>query len=147
MKNRESNTDLYLLFVVDGQMYGIPSHNITGIQNIEKITAMPGSSYFVKGVINYVGTITPIIDLYLRFGKPERGYTEYACIILVDVDGSQKGFIAEEVSEVVSICKSQIIQPPTSVPESTRRFVNGVGNIDNNLILLLNSSALFSEDV
>jgi purine-binding chemotaxis protein CheW len=145
MKNTEN--DLYLLFKVDGQMYGIPSNNITGIQNIEEITAMSGSSYFVKGVINYAGTITPIIDLYLRFGKPERGYTEYACIILVDVDGSQKGFIADEVSELVSICKSQIIQPPTSVSESTLRFVDAVGNIDNNLILLLNSSALFSEGV
>lgn len=66
----------------------------------------------MKGIINLRGQIIPVIDVRLRFGKPEVGYTERTCIVIIHVRGSDFGLIVDEVDEVTDILPEQISVPP-----------------------------------
>lgn len=64
------------------------------------------------GVINLRGRVLPLIDINLRFGKPEREYTDRACIIIVDIEETHVGLIVDAVDEVLDIDSGLI--PPAS---------------------------------
>ena len=80
------------------------------------ITSVPQTPNFVKGVINLRGTVIPVIDLRLRFGMEEIGYTERTCIIVIEIEGTDRilkvGIVVDAVSEVLSIDQEDIEEAP-----------------------------------
>jgi purine-binding chemotaxis protein CheW len=69
---------------------------------IQAITEVPEMPYFMKGIINLRGKIVPMLDMRLRFGKPEREYDDITCIIVIDFNGRTVGLIVDRVSEVMT---------------------------------------------
>ena len=41
---------------------------------------------YIKGVVNLRGKIVPIMDVRIRFGKPEKQPDEQTCFIVVDMN-------------------------------------------------------------
>ena len=79
----------YLTFSLAEEEYGIGILKIREIIGMMPITSMPQTPDFVKGVINLRGKVIPVIDLRLRFGMSEIGYTERTCIIVVEIEGGR----------------------------------------------------------
>jgi len=78
----------YLTFSLGDEEYGIGILKVKEIIGMMRITPVPQTPEFVKGVINLRGKVIPVIDLRLRFGIEEIGYTERTCIIVVEIVGS-----------------------------------------------------------
>ena len=62
-----AEAEQYLTFRLDGLDYGIPIHQVQEIRGWTKVTPLPNSPRYIRGVLNLRGTIVPIIDLRLRF--------------------------------------------------------------------------------
>ncbi|MGX8702557.1 chemotaxis protein CheW [Caproiciproducens sp.] len=108
----DASQERYLTFLTDQQLFALPITEIVQIAQMQEIILMPDQSDYVKGVINLRGQIIPVIDVRLRFGKPEAAYTERTCIIITNVRNSDFGLIVDEVDEVVDIETEQISAPP-----------------------------------
>jgi len=80
----------YLTFSLAGEEYGIGILKIREIIGMMPITSVPEMPQYVKGVINLRGKVIPVIDLRLRFGMSEIGYTERTCIIVVEIRGAPR---------------------------------------------------------
>jgi purine-binding chemotaxis protein CheW len=132
----------HLIFKTAGQIYAIPTYNMTGIENIHEITPVPGQPEHVRGNVNFEGLVVPIIDFNLRLGKVRQEYNDYACILRFTIEGLQSGFIVEEVHEIVSIYANEIQPPPRNVLIGESNIVIGVARINGDLVLLLDSTAL-----
>ena len=132
----------FLTFNLDENDYGIPILKVSEIIGITKITPVPKTPDFVKGVINLRGKIIPAMDLRLKFGMIERVYDQNTCIIIINIElnGSQKqiGIIVDIVSEVCNILASDIEEPPTYGSEKEDSFLSGVGKIKDKVVMLLN---------
>ena len=74
----------YLTFLPDQEEYGISIRKVKEIIGMMRITPVPQTPEFVKGVINLRGKVIPVIDLRLRFGMGENGYTDRTCIVVVE---------------------------------------------------------------
>ena len=98
----------YLLFKLGIEEYGIDIAQITAIEELQQITAIPDMPDFVKGVINLRGKVIPAVDLRLRFGLEEREYDDRTCIVIVSVDADSIGLIVDIVSEVHEIVHEDI---------------------------------------
>lgn len=143
-----ANTDLstkFLTFSVGGQYFGISIRNVIEIVQVEPATPMPELPYYAKGIINLRGKVVPLVDVNLRFGKPEQEYTDRTCIIIIDIDGVDVGFIVDAVDEVLDIEESQISPPPNFSAGRENRFVTGVCKLEKHMVLLLDSKLLFSD--
>jgi len=135
----------YLTFQIDGQHYGISIAHVIEIVQLQPLTELPEVPYYVKGVINLRGRVVPLIDMSLRFGKPEREYTDRTCVIIVDIDRVHVGLIVDTVEEVLDIDESLIAPPPAFSADASARYVTGIGKLDRYMVLLLDSRLIFSD--
>jgi purine-binding chemotaxis protein CheW len=110
------------------------------------ITRIPNAPPFIEGVINLRGKIIPIVDLRKKLGF-DNGNGEYektTRIIVVELDGLVLGFIVDSVSEVLRIPENTIEPPPSIVGGVESDYIEGVGKLDNRLLILLELKKLFT---
>lgn len=136
----------FLTFWTDKQLFGVPIADVVQIIGIQEITPIPNSPAYAKGVINLRGSIIPVIDVRLRFGKEESVYSERTCIIVTQLEESLIGFIVDSVDEVTTIEDENISQPPKVSKDRTNAYLSGIGKLDSKVILLLDTSKILNED-
>lgn len=135
----------YIIFHLDDEYYGIETRHVMEIVGMFPITKMPEMDPFMKGIINLRGTIIPVMDMRLRFGKEEAAYTDRTCVIVTNVDGLETGLIVDEVAEVITIPEEQVAPPPEFSMAGSNPFVQGVTPIDDRILQLLNARRLLLE--
>jgi purine-binding chemotaxis protein CheW len=131
----------YLTFSIAGEEHGIGILKIREIIGMLPITSVPETPAFVKGVINLRGKVIPVIDLRLRFGMPEIGYTERTCIIVVEIRGAAAvlpvGIVVDSVSEVLNIKAEEIEGPPDFGGRLKTDYILGMAKVGRGVKLLL----------
>jgi purine-binding chemotaxis protein CheW len=110
----------YLTFLLDQECYGLEISYITDIIQMQPIATLPEVKHYVKGIINLRGEIIPVMDVRLRFGKPEIAYTERTCVIVARTGLLCVGLIVDSVCEVIQIPDESISQPPRSTAAANR---------------------------
>jgi len=60
----------YLTFWIDSQLFGVNIADVVQIIGIQNITPIPDAPAYAKGVIDLRGSIIPVIDVRMRFGRP-----------------------------------------------------------------------------
>ncbi|MGE5329414.1 MAG: chemotaxis protein CheW [Deltaproteobacteria bacterium] len=136
----------FLIFSMGNEDYGIEIRHVTEIIGIQAITPVPELEEYVKGVINLRGKIIPVMDVRLRFKKPEREYDDRTCIIIIEIRDLFIGLIIDRVSEVVSISDEEIAAPPDFNKNFHNKYIKGIGKINNSVKLLLDCEKILSDD-
>ncbi|MCP4694523.1 MAG: purine-binding chemotaxis protein CheW, partial [Desulfobacterales bacterium] len=126
-------------FIVAGQSFGVDILMVQEVIGEIRITRMPNTPDFIKGVINLRGSIIPIIELRKRL-RPEKETeeNEKIWILIVNVEERITGFIVDAVPHVLKI-KESIVEPaPDIVLEGLKsQYIRGVAEIDEKLLFLL----------
>jgi purine-binding chemotaxis protein CheW len=127
----------FLTFRLDGQEYGIGILKVQEIKGWDKMTPIPNSPPYVKGVLNLRGVIVPVFDLRLRFGLPEAERDAFTVIIMVNIDGRLAGIVVDSVSDVINVSSEQQCTAPEYEGQKNREFIKGLAQVDNKLLILL----------
>ena len=140
----------YLTFTLAEEAYGIGILKIKEIIGMMPITSVPQTPKFVKGVINLRGKVIPVLDLRLRFGMEEIGYTERTCIIVVEIerlDGDAViGIVVDAVSEVLNIKAQDIEETPTFGSNLNTDFILGMAKMDGEVKILLDIDRVLTDN-
>jgi purine-binding chemotaxis protein CheW len=137
-EDEDTQKGRFLTFRMGEEDYGIEIRQITEIVGMQRITKVPDSPEYVKGVINLRGQVLPVTDLRLRFGMDSRDYDERTCIVVVQVRDSHVGLIVDTVNEVVDIPDERISEPPASAKGTQNGFLIGMGRLEERVVMLLN---------
>jgi purine-binding chemotaxis protein CheW len=131
----------YLTFSLAGEEYGIGILKVKEIIGMMPITTVPRTPAFVKGVINLRGKVIPVVDLRLKFGMQEIGYTERTCIIVVEIRSQTGsvliGIVVDSVSEVLNIKGSEIEETPTFGARLDTDYILGMAKMSGGVKILL----------
>lgn len=133
-------------FLIGSETYGVGVLKVQEIIGMTDITNVPNTVYFMEGVINLRGTVVPVVDMRKKFKMEQREYDNYTVIIIVEVKNKLIGMIVDSVSDVVNIPVSNIQSTPHFTTRIETDFIKGIGQIDNNLIIILDVDAILSED-
>ena len=145
--NRDTQKDRYLTFRLGDEDYGIEIRHVIEIVGTQKVTQLPESPSFVKGVINLRGQVIPVIDVRARFNMELREYDDRTCVIVVCVEHSQVGLIVDTVSEVREILAADIAPPPSVSDRQSNGFLLGLGKTGDEVKILLDvAKLLFGPD-
>ncbi len=138
-----------ILFNLGKGNYGIPIENVFEIKKMEEITVVPKAPKFIEGVINLRGNVIPVVDLRKRFGMEKIDYSKKTKIIIVEIGKRQFGLIVDSVAEVVTLSNDQIEQSLPTVSGLKAEFINGIGKLNDKLIIILEISRILqsSEDI
>lgn len=145
VENESGLEQKYLTFWTDEELFGIPISDVVQIISIQEITPLPDFPDYAKGVINLRGSIIPVIDIRLRFGKPEIAYNESTCIIVTRIEEEYMGFIVDSVNEVADIEDDNITPAPKVSKDVTNKYLTGIGQIGERVVLLLDVGKILTE--
>ena len=136
----------YLTFLIDKELYGIDISYVTEIVGIQEITVMPNMPDYMKGIINLRGIIVPLMDIRLRFSMEPKEYDDRTCVVVVDFEGMSIGLIVDSVSEVIDLAAESIVELPQNSMGLSNRYIKNIGKLDSDVILLVDSEKLLTED-
>jgi chemotaxis signal transduction protein len=125
--------------VVDNVEFGLDIRAVQEIVRLPKITPVPNSPAYVKGVSNLRGNVLPIIDSRARFGMPTTEHEESSRVMVVELNGTPTGLIVDAVREVMHVKRKDIEQAPPVVHGVDSRFLSGIVKLDDGkrLVMLL----------
>jgi len=129
----------YVVFNLNHEEFGIDIMNVKEIISYEEPAHIPDSPDFIEGVISYRGKVTPIINLKKRFGMEVIKIPDDAKVIVISYKNREIGFVVDDVSRTIRLHEEKIDSMPDIIESVSRRYVTGIGRIDDNrLIILLN---------
>ena len=144
----DTQKGMYMTFKSGREHFGIAIKYVNEIIGIQKITAIPESEEYIKGLINLRGKIIPVIDVRLRFKQEPFEYTDRTCIIVVNVKNVVVGLIVEQIAEVVEIQEENIIPSPSvgKADKSQNKYVYAIGKVGDQVKLLLDPDRLLNDE-
>ena len=110
------------------------------------VTAMPDSPDFVKGVTSVRGEIAVVIDLKARFSAIPGQAVESKHVVITEQENHLFGLMVDEVTDVLRLPETEIKAAPKPLTSFQNVQVNGVINIGNRLILLLDLTNVLSAE-
>ncbi|WML35519.1 chemotaxis protein CheW [Clostridium sp. OS1-26] len=143
MENKEVKV---LIFSINGEHYATDIMEVERILGYEEPTTLPDSPNFIQGVINYEGSILPVLSLTKRFGLEKDEIKNDAKIIVAKQDGNKIGIIVDIVSEVRDVSDKNIEAAPDIVAGISQRYIKGLIKIDGKIIIFLNLGTILTEE-
>ncbi len=147
-KVEEEVEDRHLLFNIDDMVYGASLTLVLDIIQVQRITRLPFTPDYVKGIINLRGKVVPVVDARLKLGLPDVEPTDQTCIIVVNIENNHIGLVVDSVTEVVDMKDAKLSTPPNnSSTGSSNKYLNSITEINNYIVLNLDFTRFFSDDI
>ena len=134
----------YLTLRLGDEDYAIDIMRVQEIRSYEEPTRMANSPAFIKGVINLRGVIVPIVDLRMKLNVSKVDYNEFTVVIILNIRGSVIGAVVDAVSDVVTLDARTIKPAPQFESAIDSRFILGLANIGDRMLIVMNMEALLS---
>jgi purine-binding chemotaxis protein CheW len=139
-----------LTFELAGEIYGVDILCVQEIRVWSKVTVLPDKPDYIKGVINLRGVIVPIIDLRQRFHLPVKPYTDKTIVIILRQPEQSMnkllGIVVDAVVDVYQFYDEQLKSSPDFGQHIDNRFISGLIDYKQQLIIAINCNALLNQD-
>lgn len=143
-----NDTQQFLTFILHNEEYAIDILKVQEIKGMSKITPIPNSPAYVKGVMNLRGTVVPVMDLRRRFSMESVEADHFTVIIVVNVGKKVAGLVVDTVSDVLNFSMSDVEATPELAGGLDTSFITGLAKVEERLVTLLNiEKLLIKEDL
>jgi purine-binding chemotaxis protein CheW len=148
MQTAALHTDMLQLvtFKLAGQKYAVDILKVQEIDNMKEITTIPNSPPFLEGAINLRGKVIPVLNLGKKFGFENTDINGLAKIVIMDIRGVIMGILVDSVSDVLRISKDLMEPPPPVSSITATKFIAGIANLDEGLVILLDLDKLLDDE-
>lgn len=136
----------WVTFRLDAEKYGIDVMRVREVLRNTEIAPVPGAPDFVLGIINLRGNVVTVIDTRKRFGLPPRDIDESSRIVILEAGDEVVGMLVDSVAEVVDLRASSIETAPNVGNDESAKFIQGVSNLDDGLLILVDLNKLLSAE-
>ncbi|MFN3702953.1 chemotaxis protein CheW [Thermomonas sp.] len=133
----------FLTFTLGQEEYGVDILKVQEIRGYDAVTRLPDAPDYIKGVINLRGTIVPVIDMRVKF-RLEAKVDALTVMIVLNVANRVVGMVVDSVSDVVQLTAEQIRAMPEVGTGIDRRFLTGIGALDERMLILLDIEGLMT---
>ena len=134
-----------VVFELAGQAYGLYINTVQEIIPVPRITRVPGTPPYVKGVISLRGRVVLIVDLHTWFGLPVAEDTIASRVLVADAGDQDVGIVVDVATEILRVPAESIEPPSPVVTGASSAYLAGVAKVGERLILLLDFKRLFAE--
>lgn len=145
-KNADDPMLQWVTFRLDGEIYGINVMQVQEVLRYTEIAPVPGAPAYVLGIINLRGNVVTVIDTRYRFGIASTEVTDQTRIVIIEAESHVIGILVDAVAEVVYLRQSEIETAPNVGNDESAKFIQGVCNKNNQLLILVELDKLLTED-
>ena len=145
-KSAEDPILQWVTFRLSNETYGINVMQVQEVLRYTEIAPVPGAPTYVIGIINLRGNVVTVIDTRERFGLLPAEITDNTRIVIIETDEQVVGILVDAVAEVVYLRQSEIQTAPNVGNEESARFIQGVCNKNNELLILVELEKMLTEE-
>jgi purine-binding chemotaxis protein CheW len=132
-------------FRLRDQEFCVRTTAIREIRGWAPSTPIPHAPPGVIGVMNLRGSVIPIVDLARKLGLPSAEPDARSAIIVSEVHGMIIGLLADRVSDILTVSRSEIQPVPELASSYDNSFSEGIIMQAESMICLLDLSKMFRE--
>lgn len=133
-----------VVFELAGETCGMDIGAVREIIRMPEVTHLPDAPDYVEGVANLRGNVIPVIDLRARLGLEATAPTKETRVVVVDGAEGDAGVIVDAVTEVLRLPADAVEGAASGGKVGSH--VEGVANLGERLVILLNMRAVLSAD-
>jgi len=136
----------WVTFRLENETYGINVMQVQEVLRYSEIAPVPGTPSYVLGIINLRGNVVTVIDTRHRFGLASAEPTGNTRIVIIEADSHVVGILVDAVAEVVYLRQSEIETAPNVSSEDSAKFIQGVCNKNDELLILVDLDKLLTDE-
>lgn len=142
-----AQNEMLLLFRLSDEIFAISVMRVSEIIDPIARTEVPNADPFAPAIINVRGAIVPLLDVRHRLRIPQAknlGDTRIVVIdMILDKEPIKIAILADAVTEVIAANLETLERLPELGARWPRKYVKGVVRHGENLVILLETEALF----
>ncbi|NOY71439.1 MAG: chemotaxis protein CheW [Gammaproteobacteria bacterium] len=136
----------WVTFQLNDEVYGVNVMQVQEVLRVTEIAPVPGAPGYVLGIINLRGNVVTVLDTRARFGLPQQNVDDASRILIIESSDQVVGILVDSISEVVYLRASEIEPAPNVGNEESSRFIQGVCNREEKLLILVDLNKFLTED-
>ncbi|NRA83769.1 MAG: chemotaxis protein CheW [Gammaproteobacteria bacterium] len=136
----------WVTFRLENETYGVNVMQVQEVLRYSEIAPVPGAPSYVLGIINLRGSVVTVIDTRSRFGLLPDEITDNTRVVIIESDKQVIGILVDSVAEVVYMKASEIEPAPNVGTDESAKFIRGVCNRENELLILVDLDKLLGDD-
>ena len=144
----DKETDDFVTFVVDGQLFGIPVLQVSDILNIGDVAVIPLAPPRVKGSINLRGRIVTVIDvrtcLDIPLNPDNANGSSKQMGVTIEQGNDLYTLLVDRIGEVVSMSSDQRERIPQTLDGNWKDVALNVYKLEEDLMIVLDPDRLIS---
>jgi len=129
-------------FFLERFYFGVYVDIVQEVIRYQKLTSIPLAPGNVKGLINLRGQIVTALDLRTCLDLPERDKEQLPMNVVVNGEDGAFSLLVDQISDVLELSDDLIEKPPETLEGSARDYILGAYQLNDNLLLALDTSKL-----
>ncbi|MGK0290574.1 MAG: purine-binding chemotaxis protein CheW [bacterium] len=153
LKKKSSSQDAHhdyidvICFSLLNETYGIEILHLREILKATDIVPVPKSPDYLCGILNLRGSIITVVDLKRRLGVASCDLHKNSRVMIVQNQNRLTGLLVDQVQEIIRIDKDSIGEPSKGFPEEKRKYIKGLGKLDNQVVILPNLEKILAKQM
>lgn len=134
-----------ICFYCNDVLMAVDLFKVIEIAHLEKIMRIPHSAYYIEGIVNFRGVVTPIVNLRRRFHYPVFPIEKGANILVYDYDGNNRmAMVIDGIDRVYNVENEIFTKASLLIKKKDEGFVDGYYIIDGKVITVLDIEKIAS---
>lgn len=142
--------NMYLTFGLEDGKFAFPVSRVREVLERTDFVRIPRMPEYMKGVLNVRGSALPVADLKRKLGMEFVELSTEAAVIISEIskeaDSATIGCLVDSVDEVIDLQPDAIDAPPTMGTGIDSDFIQGIGKLNGEFIVILNIDRVFASD-
>ena len=131
-----------LVFVVDGQEYGVTLEPIVEIVRHRGATPVPYADPAIEGIVPLRGRMVTLFDLRRCLDRPARPSERSAQVVVIDSSGDLLGLVVDSVNRVAVLPPDALEPLPAGLRQGPPGMLGGALRHKDGYVLLLELDAM-----
>jgi len=143
MEVNTQDTTQFVTFYFNKHFFGLPIDDVIEINRTLATTPVPLAPDYAAGVVNLRGHILTAVHLGRRIGlKTSTEENQNFHNVIMGNREEPISLLVERIGDVMAVPRNQVESPPDLIEGIDVKFVSHVCQLPNQLLIILNTSAL-----
>ena len=131
-------------FRLGTHLFAADIHAVQRVLRYELPRALPDMPEWMEGVVDYQGTMVPVIDMRRRFGMPASAPGPQARLMVCTAPGGLAAMLVDAVLDVKPVQMSDVLDPPELFRGLASEYLKGLTRRDGQLVVVLDVEVLLT---
>ena len=142
--NHAAESNRLVTFRLGEHLFAAGIHAVQRVLRHEPPRALPDMPGWMEGVVDYQGTMVPVIDMRRRFGLTALAPGPQARLMVCAVEGGLVAMLVDAVLDVKPVQPSDLMDPPELFRGLAGEYLKGLTRRQGQLVVVLDLENLLA---